>query len=128
MSFSVTRRLLPALVLALGAFIAAGVSAPLEAQVTAFKQAVAEAAHGNEAVATYYRTHNYAPIFTGKDDARRRSALLKALDEAATHGLPSGRYDPERLKAAFKAAKSPRDLGKAEVMAAEMFVKYAQDI
>lgn len=132
MSFTVCRRPVfgpvPAILLALTLVLLSGLSTPLRAQVTAFKQAVAESAHGNEAVATFYRTRDYKPVFTGQGDARRRAALLRALETADTHGLPSTRYDPAQLKAAFKAAKSPRDRGKAEVMAAKMFVRFARDL
>ncbi len=128
MLVSVPPRSLPALVVALALTFFLGIVSPVRAEVTAFKQAVAEAAHGNEAVATFYRQRGYTPIFTGQKDSRRRSALLKAFSTANTHGLPANRYDPNALKAAFKAAKSPRDRGKAEVMAAKMFVQFAQDI
>ncbi|SDI47792.1 L,D-transpeptidase family protein [Aliiruegeria lutimaris] len=101
---------------------------PVQAQDTAFRQSVAEASYGNEAVGAFYRTRDYQPIFTGAGDGPRRAALLRALQTADLHGLPAGRYDPEELKAAFRAAKSPRALGRAEVLAAKMFVQYAQDI
>lgn len=126
MLFTVTRRRLPALALA-AAFLAAA-SAPLQAQVTAFRQAVAETAHGDEAVAAFYRLRDYEPIFTGEADSRRRGALLRALDRADAHGLPSARYDVFQLRAALAEARSPRDRGRAEALAAKMFVQYAQDI
>ncbi len=128
MSVSMTRRLFPSLALAVAATLLLGTVAPLQAQVTAFKQAVAEASYGNEAVGAFYRTRDYKPIFTGKKDARRRAALLKAMESAEIHGLPAGRYDPAELKAAFKGAKSARDLGRVEVQAAKMFVQFAQDL
>ncbi|MDV7141629.1 L,D-transpeptidase family protein [Tropicimonas sp. TH_r6] len=128
MSISVTRRFLPALALALAATALTGALTPLQAQVTAFKQAVAEAAYGNEAVGTFYRTRGYKPVFTGKKDMRHRAALLRALETAEIHGLPADRYDPAELKAALKGAKSARDLGRAEVLAAKMFVQFSQDL
>ncbi|RYH12058.1 murein L,D-transpeptidase [Tropicimonas sp. IMCC6043] len=128
MSFTRTRRIVPVLIVTLALFVLDGGNRPLMAQVTAFKQAVAEAAYGNEAVAGFYRMRDYAPVFTDPDDGSRRAALLSALESADTHGLPAQRYDAAELEAAFASARSARDRGRAEVLAAKMFVQYAQDI
>ncbi|MEX5728871.1 murein L,D-transpeptidase YcbB/YkuD [Rhodovulum iodosum] len=101
---------------------------PAKAQVTAFKQAVAEAAARDEALSEFYRTTNYESLWTGRDDRSRRSAFLRALSDAADHGLPVNRYDPEMLAATFRAARTPREIGQAEVLASRMFLQYAQDI
>lgn len=98
------------------------------AQVTAFKQAVAEAAAQDSDVAAFYRGRDFEPIFTGQGDLDRRAALLGALATADDHGLPSARYDVETLRAAFAAARTPRDLGAAEVLAARMLLQYARDL
>jgi murein L,D-transpeptidase YcbB/YkuD len=100
----------------------------VQAEVTAFKQAVAEAAAKDKSIAAFYKANGYKPIFTSNKDRGRRNALLKAFSMAGDHGLPTKRYKPEDLKAIFKAAKSERDRGKAEVAAAKMFVSYARDI
>lgn len=128
------RRLCAALAMSCMGLTAALTALPQGAQaqaafhVTAFKQAVAEAAAGDEQVSAFYRARDYAPIFTGGEDAPRRAALLKALGTADDHGLPHARYDADRLLAAFAAARSERDRGRAEVMAAQMFVQFARDI
>ena len=128
MLFATSRRRLQGAICGLAAAFLVTVSAPVSAQVTPFTQAVAEAAHGDAAVTAFYQQRNYEPIFTGKSDARRRNALLDALEHADAHGLPTARYDAETLKAAFKDAKTPRGQGLAEGMAARMFVQYAQDV
>lgn len=101
-----------------------------QAQVTAFKQAVAEAAARDKDVANFYKSTAYAPVWTGKGNKfrDRRKALFGALDSAADHGLSEARYDIEKLKASLKAAKSSRDLGKIEVALSKTFLTYARDV
>ena len=123
-------------VLCSAAIAAAVCAAPLAAapagyHATAYKQAVAEAALGAEAIADFYRAEGYAPVFTADDAAgrARRAALLAALARAGDHGLPTRRYDPAELRAAFaEAGASVRARGRAEVTAARMFLAYARDI
>ncbi|PIE16762.1 MAG: murein L,D-transpeptidase [Rhodobacterales bacterium] len=100
------------------------------AQVTAFKQAVAEAAARDKAVAQFYKSRNYQALWTdkGSKPKQRRRAFLQALSKAADHGLPVKRYDPAALKAQLKAAHSPRDRGHLEVKMSKMFLQYAGDI
>lgn len=62
----VAKRTLP--VLLAGSILLSGIlSQPAMAQITAFKQAVAEAASTDEEVAAFYRTNKYTPIWTGPD-------------------------------------------------------------
>ncbi len=100
------------------------------AQPTAFRQAVAEAAYGDDAIAAFYRKAGYAPIWTGRDDAARarRAALIEALRGADLHGLPVARYDPEALLAQMAAARTTRDLGLVEVALSRALVTYANDV
>lgn len=129
MSQYVTRRTLTGMLAAMTiALIFTAAPPALAQQVTAFKQAVAEAAAKHKGVAAFYKANNYQPIFTGRKDSGRRNALIKAFGTASKHGLPQGRYDPAKLKAIFKAAKSERDRGKAEVAAAVMFTQFARDL
>jgi murein L,D-transpeptidase YcbB/YkuD len=102
--------------------------APVQAQSTAFKQAVAEAASGDPALAEFYRVRDFAPLWTSSGDRSRRAALLKALDTAWVHGLPEMRYDVEGLRAAFRDADSPRARGLLDVQASTVFLQYAQDV
>ena len=100
------------------------------AQVTAFKQAVAEAASRDQDIATYYRASDYAPIWTEANETQRgrRAALMAAITTAHLHGLPTARYDPEGLMEKLKNVRSPRDRGLAEVEMTRVFLQYARDI
>lgn len=106
------------------------VSTPARAEVTAFKQAVAEAAALDRDIAEFYRDTGYAPIWTGPDaiDQKRRKALFAALDGADAHGLPARRYDVAGLMQLLRDVRSPRDLGKAEVALSLALVSYARDV
>ncbi|MBT0956739.1 L,D-transpeptidase family protein [Alphaproteobacteria bacterium KMM 3653] len=99
-----------------------------QAQTTGFKQALAAAVSDNKSVAAFYKANGYSPIFVGTKDRGRRSALLKALRTADVHGLPAARYRMQELEAAFKAARSPKDRGRVEGMAAKIFVQFARDL
>ncbi len=99
-----------------------------QAGVTAFKQAVAEAASNDEALAQFYREGDYAPIWTGEGDAVRRSALLNALHLADDHGLPARRYTRDGFVQLFSAVDSARSRGFAEVEASRLYLSYARDM
>lgn len=127
--FTVAQRCLPLFAVLVGLSLFA-FSKPLSAQVTAFKQAVAEAASGDEDIAAFYRTNGYAPIWTGtgEEDRDRRAQLMHAIKSVASHGLPVARYNPDALMAQLAAVRTPRDRGLAEVAMSEVFLKYARDI
>ena len=118
-----------ALALALGTFF---VAAPQQvgAQVTAFKQAVAETGSRDEDIAKFYRAQNFEGVWTGSDEIHqaRRAALLDALRRAGDHGLPVARYDADALEQQMKNARSASDLGMIEVEMTRMFLRYARDI
>jgi murein L,D-transpeptidase YcbB/YkuD len=101
-----------------------------EAQVTAFKQAVAEAAAKDRDIAAFYRANNYEGIWIGNTgkDRRRRAALFEAIAASGDHGLPAGRYDPEGLRAKLKSARTPRERGFAEVEMSRTFLQLARDM
>ncbi|UWQ89694.1 L,D-transpeptidase family protein [Rhodobacteraceae bacterium M382] len=117
---------------AAGAFsIALGLmSGMAEAQVTAFKQAIAEAASADDAVAKFYRAGNYEPIWTGDtDQARaRRAALLDTLKMARLHGLPDLTAKADALMAQMADVRTTRDLGLVEVALSRAYVDYATDV
>lgn len=100
------------------------------AQVTAFKQAVAEAASRDSDIAAFYRGTGFAPIWTGTDadDQARRKALMAALETASLHGLPEARYDRAGLMQRMRTARTTRDLGFLEVEISAVFLQYARDI
>ncbi len=114
----------------LSVFVVFAVSGTATAQVTAFKQAVAEAAARDSDVAAFYRETGYKPIWTGKSnsDRRRRQELLRAVSQAAAHGLPAESYSPEMIETNIRAVRSERDLGRLEVELSLIFLRFARDI
>lgn len=118
---------LTVLVLSAVVFFAPG---PVTAQVTAFKQAVSEAASRDKDIAAFYQSNGYKPVWTGAGEAdrARRAELIRAIESAASHGLPVARYDPAGLLATLRAVRSPRDRGLAEVEMSRVFLQYARDI
>lgn len=120
-----------------GAVLAAGVvmaqflgAEPVWAEVTAFKQAVAEAASQDRDIADFYRENDYQPVWTGADadDKARRQALFIAISNAQAHGLPLARYDADALYATLRDVRSPRDRGLAEVEMSKAFLNFARDL
>lgn len=101
---------------------------PAHAELTAFRQAVAEAAVRDDAVAAFYRDRNYAPLWTDAAAAERRAALFTAFAGAGRHALPVAHYDAQGLIAAFRAARSERDRGVLEVAMTRAFLDYARDL
>ncbi|TLP56901.1 murein L,D-transpeptidase [Parasedimentitalea maritima] len=119
-----------AFALVLGGLAAGTGVAPAYAQVTAFKQAIAEAASVDDAVAAFYRENNYQPIWTGADTEgqARRAALLEALGNVSVHGLPDRSVEVARLTEQMKNARTTRDVGLVEVALSRALVDYARDV
>lgn len=114
-----------------GTPIVAALVVPAQAEAQAFsalRQAIAEAASGDERLAAFYRERDFQPIWTTAEDAGRRNALFSALSEARNHGLPTQRYDADALRAAFEGATNPYMMGQADVQASLLFLQYAQDV
>lgn len=95
-----------------------------------FRQAIAEAASGDEDIAAFYRANGYAAIWTGAGDdaAARRRALMMAIAEAPAHGLPASRYNPDALMDTMRSARTPRDLGRLEVELSRSLLRIARDL
>lgn len=127
---SFLRRGLLAVTVTIGLSVTMTAPQPAYAQVTAFKQAVAETAARDQDIASFYRTNGYTPIWTGAGEAdrARRAALLHAIENADDHGLPVARYDPQGLMDLLRSAKTPRDRGIVEVELSKLFLKYARDV
>ncbi|RYG92331.1 murein L,D-transpeptidase [Loktanella sp. IMCC34160] len=106
------------------------ISGPAAAQVTAFRQAVAEAAARDDDLATFYRGREFEGIWTGSTaaDRNRRNALMRAFAGAGDHGLPMGRYDADAIMARLEAAQTPAEKGAMEVELSRLFLQYARDI
>ncbi|MDU8942158.1 L,D-transpeptidase family protein [Ovoidimarina sediminis] len=119
-------------VLAGGAAAALLVSVPSigNAAVTAFMQAVAEAASNDRDIAAFYRANGYKPIWTGTGnrDKQRRQSFIKAVSQAGDHGLPAGRYSPDLIETNLRGVQSQRDLGRLEVELSRLFLRYARDV
>jgi murein L,D-transpeptidase YcbB/YkuD len=105
-------------------------TSPVAANVTAFKQAIAETTVKTDAVAAFYRQQNYAPLWTGSSDLHlaRRAALLRALSSSDLHGLPSSRYRPDAVKALMADATNNRARGRVEVELTKVFLQFARDV
>jgi L,D-transpeptidase YcbB len=94
----------------------------------AFAQALAEGVAGDSGLSAFYRETGYAPVWTGQDQALRRSALVSALSRAGEHGLPQARYDLNGLIAAFHNVGSERERGFLEARTSATFLRFATDI
>ena len=101
---------------------------PTATQSTAFVQSLASAAAEDAVIAEWYRTSGYEPLWTGADDAERRSAFLTAIAGAADHGLPVQRYDADALTAALLAASSEGDRGRVELSMTRAYLAWAHDL
>ena len=101
-----------------------------QAQVTAFGQAIAEAAAGDDDLAAFYRGRDFQAIWAGDNDIARarRTALITAFSHAPDHGLPADRYDPAALIARLRAANTPAEQGTMEVVLSRLFLQYARDV
>lgn len=100
------------------------------ASSTGFRQAVAEMAWEDEAVASFYRETGYAPIWTADtpEAKARRQAFMQALEEASMHGLPDMSLRASELVAQMRNVRSTRDLGAVEVALSRALVDYATDL
>lgn len=110
--------------------VAFSFAAPGTAQVTAFKQTVAEQASRDDAIAAFYRSRDFAPIWTGdtESDRLRRKALIEALGMADAHGLPGLRYDAQGLMQQMRDARTARERGAVEVELSRVFVQFSRDL
>lgn len=126
----IVSRFWPVALAAIAAVFLTAVPQSASAQVTAFKQAVAEAAARDADIAAFYKANAYDSLWTGRTgrERQRRAAFFKALSNAGHHGLPAARYDAAGLQAKMKAAKTQRDRGLVEVELSRTFLQYARDL
>ncbi len=101
-------------------------------RITPLTLAVAQAASDDPAVATFYRSRDFAPIWMGPEGDRavvaRRAAFLRALDRAGSHGLPLARYDPAVIRAEFAHAADGATRGALEVAMTRRLLGFARDV
>ncbi|SDH95742.1 Murein L,D-transpeptidase YcbB/YkuD [Lutimaribacter saemankumensis] len=109
-------------------FVSLSLTAPAQAEMTAFKQAVASSAARDQHIAAFYQARDYKPFWTAANANSKRRALIEALREAPEHGLPAARYDVDGLLAQLEAAKTPKARGVVEVEMSRVFLQFARDI
>lgn len=102
----------------------------LAAASVALKQSIAESIGSDSAVAQFYKSTNYEPLWVGRerDDRSRRAALADALASAGDHGLPAAAYDLQLITRDLNRVKSERELGQLEVAITKLFLDYARDV
>lgn len=100
------------------------------AQVSAFKQSVAEAVTLNDDLSAFYRANGFQAVWTGEGEEflARRRALIEAISGTQAHGIPSARYEVDALMALMRGARTPRDLGQVDVALTRTFLKLAADL
>ncbi|MEO0930594.1 MAG: murein L,D-transpeptidase, partial [Pseudomonadota bacterium] len=107
------------------ALLMAAFAAPAQAQVSEFRQSVAQAAARDNDLVAFYRARNFEGIWSTRSDRRRRNALMTAFAAAGDHGLPAERYDVDALMARLQAARTPVEQGQLEVELSRLFLQYA---
>lgn len=117
--------------LAAGAlFVASIVAVPsvASAQVTLFKQAVAESAAEDRDIAAFYRGLKFEPIWVGPGETHRarRAALLGAMSSAGAHGLPQREFDPNRLRALMASARTEQERGELDVELTRTLLRFSR--
>ncbi len=122
------RRPISIVLFVLAAFALVALASGARAQVSPFTQALAQDAARDDAVAGFYKDRGYTEFWTGADAADRRAALFSVLAQASDQGLPVGRYDPEALMQAFRAAQTEGDRGRLEVAMSLALLDYARDV
>lgn len=80
---------------------------------------------GNPGLADFYGTNGLQPIFTGAEATARRAALIEAVGQAASHGLPQARYGHDLL---VRLDQAPQDWLTAEIAFALAFARWSHDI
>lgn len=92
--------------------------------------AVAEAAARDEDLAAFYRDRSFEGVWTGSSQMAqaRRNALLTALSQAESHGIPASRYDVQTLVEALFAADDPVKQGHLDVELSRLLLLYARDV
>lgn len=95
---------------------------------SAFAKSIAEAVQGDDVMAAFYKQRDFSALWTAPQARARLQALMAALDSAPAHGLPSGRYDADALRAQAQNAASEGDLGRLDVALSAAFLAYGRDV
>ncbi len=91
---------------------------------------ISEEVSGDKVLASFYEARSHEPLWVGKDRAakKRRKALVAALADAGSHGLPVARYNADHIEKMLRKSRKDEDKAKAEVAATEAFLRYARDV
>ncbi|GEK69856.1 Murein L,D-transpeptidase YcbB/YkuD [Paracoccus denitrificans] len=76
-------------------------------------------------LADFYGTNGLKPVFTGAAGAARRAALIEALGQAASHGLPPTRYRQAALRTLDREGA---DTVEEEIRFARAFADWSRDV
>jgi murein L,D-transpeptidase YcbB/YkuD len=91
-------------------------------------EAVLKAGKGAKKIQAFYASVNYKPLWIGSKNKARRKALVSALKSSGDHGLPTSRYNIDKLKAAFRVSGNKMSSGATELLATKTYLQYAHDI
>ena len=100
----------------------------VRALVEALASAGPSNAEADAAITQFYAARQYAPIWTGPEDASRRGAFFEALATADDHALPPARYNAAGLQAALGRAVTEGDRGRVEVAMTRAYLTWAHDL
>ncbi|SFO90808.1 Murein L,D-transpeptidase YcbB/YkuD [Paracoccus pantotrophus] len=132
-SFGLIRVMVVAAVLAMpraaaGQALDAAPMAALPAPRLSFSETemqLAERVADHPGLADFYGTNGLKPIFAGAEGAPRRAALIEALGQAASHGLPAARYRQAALRRLDDAGA---DTVEGEIRFARAFADWSRDV
>ncbi|MTH35217.1 L,D-transpeptidase family protein [Paracoccus limosus] len=86
---------------------------------------LAEAVAHDPGLADFYGSNGLKPVFLGPEGAARRQAVIAAVEQAASHGLPLARYRPDLLAG---LAQNGGDTLAEELTFARVFDRWAHDL
>ncbi|MEF9604734.1 peptidoglycan-binding protein, partial [Paracoccus sp. PXZ] len=86
---------------------------------------LAEQVADHPGLADFYGTNGLKPVFIGAEGIPRRAALIEALGQAASHGLPAGRYRQAMLR---KLDREGADTVEEEIRFARAFADWSRDV
>ncbi len=120
---------LPALVFA--AFLgAANLSAAAFVDLSSVGVFIAREAFSSTELADFYKKRAYNPIWVGstREQRKRLTAFLDALDTAIDHGLPDQERHAGEIRTLFLTADTNSKLAKAEIAISQAYLKYAREL
>lgn len=89
------------------------------------EMALADSVSPFPGLADFYGTNGLKPVFTAQDGAPLRRALIEAVGQAASHGLPPSRYNLPKLMVLDAAEATD---AQAELTFAQVFADWSHDL